>query len=267
MNFHYQDLNNEPKKYISHGRFWLDHGAFLHAEWSVPARQSTALTLDLNTYGDTAIGIHLALWLFSIHISTENRKIYKFLERITKRPDQTYTNGRSIGVRFFDNAMWISLWEDPMESRSVDPKWWRFTIHFDDIFLGKTKYTKDIEKVGECSITMPEGEYPASYEVATQIWKRPLWFAVKKRSIYFSLPVSIPEEGKGENSWDMGMDGTSGVGTYYNDDLWAATKRVALNLLASRQRYGSLHSDDYAFWRTEGLLRMGLPVDWKFNEP
>lgn len=267
MNFHYQNLNDqEPKKYISHGRFWLDHGKFLHVEWSVPARCGVAFELDLNTYDETAIGIHVALWLFSIHICTENRAIYKFLEPITKRPDQTYTNGRNIGIRFFENAMWIHLWDDPMESRSTDPKWWRFTIQFDDIFLGKSKYTNDVLQSGQCAIDMPEGQYPASYEVSVQTWKRPRWFPKRKKSVYFTLPVGIPEEGKGENSWDIGMDGTTGIGTHWNGDLWGAARRVALRCLESRQRYGSLSSKDYAKWREEGLARLGLSPDWSFND-
>lgn len=266
INYHYQDLNDYPKKYISHGRCWFDHGQLLHLEWSIPARQSVSITLDLNTYGDTAIGFHLSLWLFSLFISTENRKIYKFLEKITKRPDQTYTNGRSIGLRFFSNAIWVSLWEDTMEHRSKDPKWWHFTIAYDDLILGRAKYTREVIQTGECSIVMPEGEYPASYEVAIQKWKRPRWFVRVQKSIYFTLPVSIPEEGKGENSWDIGMDGTSGIGTYYNGDLWGASRRVALQCLESRQRYGSLHSPDYAEWRALGLESVGLSADWRFNE-
>ena len=253
MNFHYQNLNTDNKKrFWVHGRCWWNHGKFLQAEWSIPARRGVAFEIHLNHYGDTALGLRLSIpFLFSLHLGTENRRLYKFLEPITRRKDQTYTNGRIIGFYISDWNLHISLWDDPMEHRSKDPKWWSYHKDLIDLVFGRPKHTKEVLQSGDAEIDMPEGAYPAKYEVEKRTWKRPRWFATTQTSITFDIPAGIPHEGKGENSWDCGMDATHGISTYWNQNIYEAAKRIALRCLETRSRYGSLSSTAYAEWRAE----------------
>lgn len=254
MFFHWQNLKKEDRtKHLLYGRAWV--GEF-NIEWSVPTR-FWHIHLNLNYYDEAAVGFSVALGLFSFHIETRNRWLYNKLERITKRKDQTYTNGRIIGLSYHDKALWVSLWDDPMESRGVDPWWWDFVIHFDDLLLGKAKHNLEVLQEGETKIDMPEGVYDAKYKVEKRTWKRSRWpFATTRTGIYFDIPVGIPHEGKGENSWDCGMDATFGTGTHWDGRLHEATKRVAMQCLQTRQRYGSLSQDGYIEWKKKGEARL-----------
>ncbi len=261
MHFHYQNLKHDDPKSLIYGRCWWNHGKFLHLSWRIPSRD-IRFEIDLNHYGDTAIGISLSLFLFSVHISTENNKIYKFLEKYTKRSDMKYTNGRVIGFYVSDWGLHISLWEDPMESRGKeDPKWWKKHIELKDIFLGKSKHKLEILKTGRALIDMPEGLYPATYEVERRTWTRPRWFPVVQTYIDFNIPVGIPHEGKGESDWDCGMDATMGISTPWEQNVYAAAKKIAIKCLETRSRYGSLHSPEYAKWRKERFEKLEIVDD------
>jgi hypothetical protein len=140
-----------------------------------------------------------------------------------------------------------------MEHRSVDPKWWNFVINFKDIFLGKKKHSLEILGEGEAQIDMPEGIYPATYKIEKRTWKRPRWFSKSNTDIWFDIPAGIPHEGKGENSWDMDMNATFGIGTDWGGNIHEAAKRIALRCLASRSKTGSLSSPAYAVWRDDRM--------------
>lgn len=252
--FHWQNLKKEDRtKHLLNGRAWLGEFEF---EWSIPTR-FWHIHLNLNYYDDAAIGLSIALGLFSFHIENRNKWLFRQLEKITKRKDQKYTNGRIIGISHHARTFWFSLWDDPMEHRGVDPKWWKFNFNYEDFLLGKAKHKLEILEEGKAKIDMPEGDYDAAYKVEKRTWKRPRWpFTTTKTSIYFDIPVGLPHEGKGENSWDMGMDATMGTGTEWTGKLNEATKKIAMEALKTRQRYGSLNSPNYAKWRKEGLARL-----------
>lgn len=203
---------------------------------------------------EDAVQIYIDMWLFSLFISTSNHKLYNWLEPITRRRGSKYTNGRQIGLRFFSNALWVSIWEDPMESRGKDPRWWRFHIDFADLILGKRKHTREVLQSGQVTIDMPEGEYPATYEVERRTWKRPRWpFPKVHETIDFDIPAGIPHEGKGENSWDCGMDATFGIGVQWEGNINKAAESVSMRCLQTRKRYGRLADPSYGEWRTERL--------------
>lgn len=265
MYFHSQNLKKEEynDKVLLHGRCWLNHD-FLHAEWCVPSK-TWDFSLDLNHYGETAMGLRVSLWLFSIYVSTSNRRLYNWLEPKTKRTDQEYTHGRTIGLRFFDGTLWVDLWNDPMESRSEDPWWWQFNINLVDLILGKAKYTKRIIKKGGAEIDMPEGIYPANFEIARQTWKRPRWFKKVVESIWFDLPVGIPAYGKGDSSWNCGIQATTGIGFPWKGNIHQATKGVAMRLLQDRQKYGRLSDPEYGKWRRKGIKEQIKSLEMSIN--
>lgn len=263
MRFHSQNLKKEDRtKELINWRCWwyiTEHTEFT-CQIVVPSH-FWHIDIDLckNGWQEEAIGFSIACPLFAIWLGFRNNWLYNILEPITKRKDQKYTHGRNIGLSFYGGTLNIHLWADEMESRSVDPKWWDFHIDFKDLILGRSKYSKEILEEGDTQIVMPEGDYPARYKVEKATWKRPRWFKLVKEYIEFDIPIGIPHEGKGENSWDIGMDGTFGIGEEWKGNVHEATKKIALRCLETRQRYGSLNSADYAKWRKDGLKRINHP--------
>lgn len=254
MYFHYQNLKKEEynENVLVHGRCWLNHD--YHAEWCVPSRR-LSVKLELNHQFETAIGLKVSLWFFSIYLSTKNRRIYEWLEPKTRRRGQEFSSGRTIGLSFSEGTLWVELWSDPNEWSSEDPWWWQFNINLKDIIFGKAKHIKRIIKKGGAEIEMPEGIYPANFEISKQTWKRPRWFTKASETIWFDLPVGIPRQGKGENFWDCGMTATTGIGFLWKGSIVTATKEVALTMLKDRQRYGSLSSPEYAKWRRKAIKK------------
>lgn len=199
MKFHFQDIN-QPRRHLFAGRCWWNNAQFLQLEWAVLGPCGVAAEVWLNHYGDTALLLHVSAILFSVYIGTENRTLYKLLEGITKRPDEKYTNGRIVGVNLTDSLLRLSLWDDPMESRSTDPWWWHISIDLADLLFGKVVHTCEIRQFGSAEIDMPEGTYPATYKVERRTWKRPRWFPKVSTAILFDIPAGIPHWGKGDNS-------------------------------------------------------------------
>ena len=248
MRFHWQNLNKSKRKWL-HRRCWIGNG------WGVEvvSPSNFRLELELNS-GDYAFVFTLGLVLFSIYIHYEDSKLYNLLEPVTKRKDQKFTNGRSIGVSFHNPTLWIKLWDDQMESRTSDPKWWAFNIDFLDLFLGKKKHVKTVQDSGDTLIHMPEGNYKATYEIIERTWKRPRWFSKSRRFIDFDIKKGIPFYGKGTTAYNIGMDAIFGTATEWNDSIYEATKTIALRCLEQRSRTGSLDDPVYSEYFMEKEL-------------
>lgn len=261
MYFHSQDLRKEDKHWsLVHWRCWIGQNPEFTFYINFPTH-FWHIQVDLceNGWQEEAIGLSVALFGLYLSVGLRSRWLYKVLEPLTKRKDQKYTHGRNIGISFHSGKLWVSLWEDPMESRSKDPKWWHFTFDPMDMLFGKRQYTEKVLQEGEVNIDMPEGVYKASFKRFISYWKRPrLPFVQRLHRMSFDIPVGIPFEGKGENSWDMGMDATFGstFPIQENDSIYDIAKRFAIARLQERQRYGSLHSPDYAKWKLEGEARL-----------
>ena len=245
-----QDLNSS-KSYWRHARTWFGKNREWHMEWVIPDWRHFGFGIDLATH-DTAINFSLHLLLVTLYVGLDSRRLYQFLNTVTRRKGEKYTNGRSIGIEFREGGLYIDLWNDTMEWSSTDPKWWRIHIDFADLILGEQKYSTTPIESGESFIDMPEGRYFATYEVSVEAWNRPRWpLPLVRESIYFKIPAGIPVEGKGESSYDIDMDATFGRGTEWKGDVRSAAKRVALLCLEGRQRRGALSSPAYAKWFQE----------------
>lgn len=258
MYFHYQNLKKEDNtKHLLHGRCWIGYHQF-HAEWSIPTK-FWHIELAFNDYGETAISFRLALGLFSIYLGTENRWLYKKLEKITVRKRRSYTNGRKIGISFHNGTFWFSLWEDPMEWSHDDPKWWKFNFTPMDFFFGRSKYSEESVQEGDAVIEMPEGPYKATYKKFISYWKRPRYlFSKQLLRISIDIPVGIPHPGKGENSWDCGMDATFGVTMSIkgNETIGEICERLVIDNLKIRRKYGSVNDPEYFQWMINGDKRL-----------
>ena len=263
MRFHAQNLNekkyDQTGSILRHGRCWLDFKRFgWHFEWVMFKWSSIGLVLNLSDHDDEALGGHLSLGFVALYWGMKHPVLRRWMERLTSRnsaptvidcckvcrhpksekmypfcdhPGHLFvplsywsTNGRSIGIRWFDGNLWIDLWNDPMESRSSDPKWWHLSITPVDVIFGHTRYEEKVLDTAKVIIPMPEGGYRATVKIEEAIWRRPRWPWIWRRMIRSEITpdTPIPFPGKGENSWDCGEDATHSMTGPYDNPFDAA---------------------------------------------
>lgn len=235
MYFHAQNLNEKPDgktgSMLRHGRCWLRFsepycGPELRLEWNIP---TSHWHLGIEFGDEDNIQYSLACGLFAVWFAIGGLR-WKWLP-----------SDRKCEVTFHHRALWINLWTRRWEWSRTAP-WWRrgLVIHFDDLLLGKARYTKETLSTHDALIPMPEGCYPATVKVERQTWKRPRWFARTRMSCWVEIPGGIPFEGKGTSSWNCGEDGMWGCGST-GPSVEEAIGRAVASVLESRRRYGGRH--------------------------
>lgn len=251
LGFHINS-NNDPRDH----RLWIWFGEN-NICFEVGKLKMFGFGLNVDTE-DITFGLY---FYWSFYISLDFLFIRKFLY---KHPNYFYNHGdgrnkgsywdkRSISFHFnLDNwSLSMVLWDN----MDYEKKRHWYIVISDKIF-GNNKYREEIIDEGKTIITMPEGIYKATYKKFNSFWKRPLLpFEKKIKRIMIDIPGGIPHPGKGENSWDCGMDATFGITMplNYSETIQEATKRVALGVLKDRQRHGSLNNPAYLEWREKHL--------------
>lgn len=218
MRFHWQNLSDEPgneRHGFWHGRAWLrpfdDGGPVVKACWH-HGRTGLALSVDFDR-DERAITLHVKIPGASWFLGAAGlpRRLFDRLPFSLGRTEYRYMgSNRMIGVRVFDEKIWLSLWEDRDEWRAKDPKWMRATIAPFDIVFGRQKYETRVIEEREVSIPMPEKLYPATAKRKVSSWTRPRWpwrpLSVRRSMIEIDVPGGVGVPGKGENSWDIDDD-------------------------------------------------------------
>lgn len=257
MHFHSQNLKKEDReKSLIHWRCWfyLRERITIGFAINVPSR-FWHIYFDI-AGGEEAFGFSIATPLCAIWMHLDWFKLQSWL---SKRVNKKGYGGRKIGVSFHDGTFWFSLWQDPMGWSSSDPKWWSFNFSPADFLFGKRQYSETVTQEGSIKIDMPEGLYEATYKRFISYWKRARFPKVEKmHRISIDIPVGIPLEGKGENSWDIGMDATFGstFPVRENETIYEIAKRFAIERLKERQKYGPLCSPDYLKWKLRNEVRL-----------
>lgn len=232
---------------IRNGRLWLyfvNHTKTLGFEWDLlHPRLSIGIGLaDM----EHAISAHFCIGLINLYLWYESWKLHQWISSWTRRPDQLYSNGRTIGFSWYQGSLSIDLWYDPMEHRRVDPKWWHLYITPVDIIFGHTKYTELGREKVHVEVPMPEACYPATVELYEAEWRRPrwpgVWRRIKRCTITPDTPIPVP--GKGENAWDCGEDATHSL-TCPAKDAHEAVVKLVSSVLEKRYRRGG------KLWRPE----------------
>lgn len=227
MRFHWQNLNERPvgadrRRFTDwpvNGRCWLYIGrVVLSLEWHL---WSSSCSLRLSHYDHWTlatclppIGLYWGIsapWL----------------------PDVD----RSIGLTIHDWALWWKVWTPDMEWSSGTPKWRDGGWHVIDTFLGRMEYsTRELER-REVLVPMPEGNYKGEAVLEEASWTRPRWLPTRVVRCKIDLEKPIPHQGKGENSWDCGVDGTHGI-TVHARSIADGVGKLVGSCLHDRVRYG-----------------------------
>ena len=248
---HWQGLGKDNYDLWPEGRVWLRLGdpevnarQVIGVEWHFWQWRCGA-SIDFNSVdGDHGITVSLSVpGLGSLYATVEQVPKWllpgHFRESVLEPGVQVWQpEERSIGVRVFDWTVWFSLWDNVTEWNRSDPWWWRFNINVPDLVLGKSKFSRLKVASGEIGIPMPEGSYPAKWEIMSCAWKRPRW-PWPKRKLYVGFTVQgdgIPLPGKGENSWDCGDDAICSSGWELMGTVEEAAFEFACRIVQDRVR-------------------------------
>lgn len=114
--------------------------------------------------------------------------------------------------------------------------------------LGRTEVERVEGASGMTNVPLPEGNYPATWTEQVRTWRHvrfpgtwrdAILGCQVRRSVKLDIPGGIPVEGKGENSWDCGMDGIFGTS---GDTVAEAVAHAVKAVLRDRDRYGGPHN-------------------------
>jgi hypothetical protein len=153
-----------------------------------------------------------------------------------------YTSFRVFDVRVHDQTLhWSFLKFDWGWSRQM-PKWMDGHFGLRDIkqaLLGKEKYEEHVYQERDIVVTMPEGEYKGKAKQFDGVWFHERFDFIEKRvpRVSIELVEAIPFSGKGENSWDCGEDGTTGI-TCFARTIEEGIGQLVGSVLETRKKRG-----------------------------
>lgn len=246
---------------------WLYTGRFLHGrgtregidghvEWcllNAGSRWNKTLGLQFGRNGsesDIGLDAHIP-WLGSIYARLRSPWTRRF--RIDKDSgDPNWYVARHYSLKFNYAGRWISGgWGELDGQWSKGQPWWQEWTLSPHHLWGRSTFEKIVEETGETVVPMPEGIYPATWERAHYDRRHVRWpgtwldrlkddTADRRPSVSLDVAGGIPSWGKGENSWDCGMDGTFGISGNFPtvEDAVAGMVRAVLR---DRRKNGGPH--------------------------
>jgi hypothetical protein len=230
-----------------------------HIEWCLLRREGHGFGLQFGRNGsesDIGLDVHVGR-LGSVF--TRFKSPWTEWARIEQRgdDDRDWYKARHYRVSLFPHkgCWFVAQWDARANEWSRGQPWYREINLCDWHVWGRVATDTTEEGTGECMIPMPEGTYRATWEKETRTrryvrwpgkvrnyWQRP------HTSVTLDIPGGIPHWGKGENSWDCGMDGLCGCG---GSTLEEAIGRAVSSSLRDRERYGGPHNLPHPMTITE----------------
>lgn len=163
-----------------------------------------------------------------------------------ERDEKHWYKARHYGIRFFsrrDCFIEGEIGARAHEWSRSDPWWMQWSLTTTTL-LGRTRGETVEGASGVAMVPLPEGNYLATWTERTYInryvrFPGTLLDRIKgprqHSSVDLNIDGGIPHEGKGENSWDCGMDGLFGCsGRTLEDAIGNAVRHT----LRDRERYG-----------------------------
>lgn len=169
----------------------------------------------------------------------------------TKESGWIRAGKRDLSLRFHNYSMFWNIWRDN-DSWSSDISRWRCgNLDFVKLLKGNSSIDNELifEEYGE--IQMPEGKYMCKIDYTKYTrkynrWWSNIWYRFQFEFGYINdngdwIKTPIPHWGKGENSWDCGMDGTYSISLGSGvDTLEEAKEKVIESCIRDRNKYGNV---------------------------
>lgn len=145
---------------------------------------------------------------------------------------------REIQISHHGGTIWWHLWCDPFGDEQRLSKLRYGNFGYMDFLLGKPTCHRELLEHKSLAIPMPEKAYWGSVRLVRYSWTRPRWFTKRMLRCEIDVPEGIPHEGKGENSWDCGVDATYGMTTGPVRDIQEGVASLVGSVLRDRVKYG-----------------------------
>ena len=248
------------RKPIEGWRGWLHGRAWLCRDFATNKSKEFRISWDLGDPWGLAAKIYLGPTIMAdgdpscvcVHLGLPFLKLYLSTEQVVPEwllpgnhpvpGGRKYerTPGREVGFSTHDGKVWVSVWERGDGSwRRSDPWWSKVQALDPRNLLGPETRTSEDEPLGTVEIPMPEGVYQAKASirrVTVRRWHfKSTWWRINFDE--FEGPQgqsSIPFPGKGENSWDCGMDGCHGMSVPAGLELPEAIGYLVGSILRTR---------------------------------
>jgi hypothetical protein len=211
--------------YFGEGRETLD------LEFTFP---SDFLHVGFSVGDEPNIGLFFANYLFGAWIGIHGKTSSKIKQILCKGHDK-----KELSIGRNEEFIHWKIWMDPHSWSSKNPRWRDGSFDLAKFFFGKLEYsTKDISE-HDLTAPMPEGNYPVHVKMFESFWRRSRWFgkSLMRAEITVKSKGGIPMPGKGENSWDCGMDGTYAMTLTANNPAEAVGKLIT-DVLQDRYKRG-----------------------------
>ena len=238
---------------------WMHHGVWLHgpntmahAEWNLLGKHGFGVGFEAGRNGsESDIGLSLyagrlaSVWLRFGSPWTKWLRVGRGdMERAKEKDPKGWYNARHTSLMLFPHrgSLFRVEWDNQEHGhgrREFSLTSWKI--------LGRNRSEKIVHGDGSCEIPMPEGVYLATWTDEEHITRYTRWPGTwldavrgprRHRWVNVDIPGCIPVEGKGENSWDCGMDGVCGTSGATLEDAIGNAVRSALR---DRKRYGGPH--------------------------
>lgn len=250
MHWHWQNLSNRENRrgdiiqrsFPWSGRAWFNFGPQgrhcrdrrqFRIEWAAGGWRGIGAGVRLGPWGDEAVNLHLNIGFIALYFAFDSLALYKRFSEGQRDREYEFSLLRDWDVRF-------SLGGNPLEWSRKDPWYWHWNCDLIDLAFGRAKYVATTLDAFNVIIPMPEAHYPASVKIERAEWRRPRWPLVWRRRVSAQIDIfakgGIPFPGKGENSWDCGMDGLCGMGSMQTDPAGIIAD-VQRSVFDSRERY------------------------------
>lgn len=177
------------------------------------------------------IGAFFALWI-TFNDFIPNSWYPTYCSTYSKEP---LPERREFKISWFDGGLWWDFWLSEDKANSLHHfhpfrrrkkgehhkvSWRKGVWRIVDIIIGEAKHSKELITSEKHVLPFLEGVYPVNVEMFMTKLARKRWFDRKFITFFITVgqPASafhpkgsasmVPHEGKGENSYDQGMDGT-----------------------------------------------------------
>lgn len=237
---------------------WQERAVSLHGpnstasvSWSLIGKHGFGYGFQLGRNGcESDLGLNLyAGRLASVWLRL--RSPWTKWARVTEERDpKGWYHPRHTALRFVphEGCLVSGEWDAHDGHHSRDDPWWRSWSITRTTILGRRSMETIDGETGTTVVPLPEGAYPATWKRREYV-SRYVRFPGTLRdringprrhhTISLDIEGGIPVEGKGENSWDCGMDGVFGTsGATVEDSVANAVRAV----LRDRKRYGGPHN-------------------------
>ncbi len=211
------------------------------------------VSFEIGDYEGDEITLGIYLYFTAIWFHYGSGGVYKLCKQIGKLHGAKYTRSYNSHIHIGE-AFSLKIFGDHVGDNALYRKY----IDIPDLLKGRPKCSVEILQQGETEVVMPEKAYPATFTIERRTWTYPRWFKRTRTDIEITVleKGGIPHEGKGENSWDCGMDGTISRHSTYKDSVREATESFAIGVLRERQRHSRL--DKYLEYGVKPLENTGL---------